>query len=434
MAIEQQPGQRISVRKMATLMLAVFTVSIGYGVTLPLLPYALERSIGAGITTLQVSRHTGLLAAIYLLALVLFAPSWGQLSDRIGRTRILILGLCGFATTMLVFSFLGGLWPLYLERFLSGMFAAAITPVASALVGDVTSGENSGARRLTMVSLAGMSGFLLGPMLGVFVSRMVSDLWGAAEVSTSMAVPLRSTAFLAAVALILACGTGTNLSASGVGRNIKSVTSARSDGVNRALLALTFVVSSGVGAFEVDLALRGEGVLGLAPYQIALMFTECSLIMILAQVIAFSPWLKPISTRWLIAPSLALLAGGLFVAPYAASFPVMLAVVAAVSGTAGILAPILTYWISLKAGLARGSALGRQTAASSLGGAVGSVLGGFLLGIGPLSNSSFILISGGTLVAALLSFRLPRSLAQGSGAISLPQRSIRETSATKFLS
>jgi hypothetical protein len=48
---------------MAALMLAVFTVSVGFGVVLPLLPYLIERLLGAGVTAAQVARHTGLLFA-----------------------------------------------------------------------------------------------------------------------------------------------------------------------------------------------------------------------------------------------------------------------------------------------------------------------------------------------------------------------------------
>ena len=40
------------------------------------------------------------------------------------------------------------------------------------------------------------------------------------------------------------------------------------------LLFLAFIVSAGVGVFEVGLALRGKQELGLTQYQIALMFTE----------------------------------------------------------------------------------------------------------------------------------------------------------------
>lgn len=38
-----------------------------------------------------------------------------------------------------------------------------------------------------------------------------------------------------------------------------------------------------------DLALRGKQELGLTPYQIALMFTECSLVMFVIQAIVFPP-------------------------------------------------------------------------------------------------------------------------------------------------
>lgn len=90
---------------MAVLMLAVFTVSVGFGVVLPLLPYLIERLLGAGVEVAQVSRHTGLLTASYTLSLFLAAPLWGRLSDRRGRRGVLLAGLLGFGATTLVFSF-----------------------------------------------------------------------------------------------------------------------------------------------------------------------------------------------------------------------------------------------------------------------------------------------------------------------------------------
>lgn len=67
---------------MAVLMLSVFTVSMGYGVVLPLLPYLIERLLDAGGGAAQVSRATGLLTGLYTLSLFLFAPAWGRMSDR----------------------------------------------------------------------------------------------------------------------------------------------------------------------------------------------------------------------------------------------------------------------------------------------------------------------------------------------------------------
>ena len=67
------------------LMLAVFTISVGFGILLPQLPALIERLLGVGSTPAQVSRATGLLTAIYMLALFICAPVWGWLSDHWGR-------------------------------------------------------------------------------------------------------------------------------------------------------------------------------------------------------------------------------------------------------------------------------------------------------------------------------------------------------------
>lgn len=129
--------------------------------------------------------------------------------------------------------------------------------------------------------------------------------------------------------------------------------------------------------FQVGLALRGKQELALTKTQIAMMFTECSLVMFVVQAMVFAPWVKPATTRWLIAPAFAVLAVALFLVPRASNFSLMLAVIAAVAASAGILSPILTYWISSKAGRFQGAQLGKQTAAASLGVAVDSAAGGF---------------------------------------------------------
>ena len=182
---------------MVALMLAVFTVSVGFGVVLPLLPFLIERLLGAGAGTAQVSRHTGFLTGVYTLALFLFAPVWGRLSDRLGRRSVLLAGLIGFGVTMLIFSFVENITAVYAERFLSGMFAAAVTPVAAAAVGEFAATEQDRARRLAFVSMAGIAGFLLGPMLSVFITRFAAGLFTTTAPVGSVAIPLTATALLA---------------------------------------------------------------------------------------------------------------------------------------------------------------------------------------------------------------------------------------------
>ena len=176
------------------------------------------------------------------------------------------------------------------------------------------------------------------------------------------------------------------------------------------MLVLAFIVSAAVGVFEVGLALRGKQELGLTQYQVAIMLTECSLVMIIVQAIVFSPWIKAETTRWFIAPALAVLAIGLFLVPRADDFAMMLVVVGAVAASAGIISPILTYWISSKAGHSQGSQMGKQTAAASLGAAIGSAGGGLLFNVAWLPDASFVLIAGLTVLGLVISFSLPQLL------------------------
>ena len=398
----------------AVLMLAVFTVSIGYGVVLPLLPFVIERLLDTGSAgtqmSTQVSRSTGLLTGIYTLALFLFAPLWGRLSDYHGRRVILLVGLAGFGATTLVFSLVESLAELYAERFMSGLFAAAVTPVALAVVADLATSDNARARRLTFVSLAGISGFLIGPMLGVLLAGGASNIRSNPATAGSLTVPLDATAILALLTAAAVYFTISNEKPRAAMAKAGSRDANSDVLLVPRLLALAFIVSTGVGVFEVGLALRGKQELGLTQYQIAAMFTECSLVMLVVQAIVFSPWVKPEATRWLIAPALAALAAGLFLVPYASNFTLMLAVVGAVAASAGVLSPILTYWIASKAGPAPGAALGTQTAVASLGVTVGSAAGGLLFEIDLLPNASFVLMTAMIVAGFLLSLSLPKLL------------------------
>ena len=395
----------------AVLMLSVFMVSMGFGIVLPVLPFLIERLLGPGGDAAQVSRATGLLTGLYMLSLFLFAAAWGRLSDRYGRRTILLIGLIGFSATSLTFAFIENLPAIYAERFLSGFFAAAVTPVALAAIGDLAASEASRARHLTFVSLAGVGGFLLGPMMGVFIARSAATFSPILSNVGPLTLPLAGTALLALLAAVATMLTIPRKTASegSPERDRKAVLQPDKWLIPR-LLALAFIVSAGIGVFEVGLALRGKQELGLTPYQIAIMFTECSLVMLIVQAIVFSPWVRPEVTRWFIVPALAILAAGLFLVPRASDFTLMLVVIGAVAASAGIISPILTYWISSKAGKAQGGELGKQTAAASLGAAFGSAAGGLLFEVVWLPNASFVLVTALTVVGLLLSLSLPRKL------------------------
>ena len=370
------------------LMSAMFVVSVGYGIVLPELPFLVERIDGTAGIALS-SWHTGLLTGIYTLALFFFAPFWGEISDRHGPRPVLLLGLVGFAITLALFALAERLSSLYVARFLTGLFASAVTPAAYAFVGDHAPTKEWRAHRFALLNIAGAAGFFIGPVAGGLVLLAEQKFFAQTEDAGSPA-PFLATSLLALLTVLVVW----IFVPADDPSHLKRITTPKASyerNTTIRLLAISFVTALAVGAFEVGLSLRGKQVLNLSAYQIGMMFMECSLVMVVVQAIIFSPLLKPETTRHLITPSLVILAVGLAVVPFATGYIMTTVAVALVAGSAGILSPAATYWISLGAGHTQGTELGRQTAAASLGQAAGSIAGGALFSSAIVPNASFTL-------------------------------------------
>jgi DHA1 family multidrug resistance protein-like MFS transporter len=404
---ESVPVEPLSWRALCALLLAMFAITVGYGIVLPILPFLIERLAGTP-DTVTLSWHTGLLTGTYILAIFLFAPLWGKVSDRFGRRPVLLLGLTGFASTVALFALVESLRLVYLGRFLDGVFAAAIAPTAYALVGDHAPSKEWRAHRFALINIAGTAGFFAGPLLGgVVLATFRKFFAGSAEQTFS--VPFLATAGLALLAALMIWGFVPRT----VKREERQPPSAEKQ-IGRAVMlrlwAIAFVTAVAIGAFEVGLALRGKQVLGMDASRIGMMFAECSLVMFIVQALVFSPLVNPERTRWLLTPGLAVLAIGLFTVPFASTSVTMSVAVALVAASAGILSPIVTYWVSLGAGQTQGSDLGRVTAAASLGQALGSAAGGLLFDVSVLPGAAFIATAAVVLAGLTASLGLPTLL------------------------
>ena len=378
-------GERLAWQALVALLLAMFAIAVGYGMFLPILPLLIER-LGGKMGAASLSRHIGLLTGAYTLALFLFAPIWGRISDRLDRRSLILLGLLGFALSLASFALIDSLPLLYLSRFASGLFSAAIPPAAYSLVGDLAPSKEWRAHPQGLLSAAGATGLLVGPTFGGLVLRAAGALAPGTEVAVS--VPFFA---MSSLALLAALAVGTSVP--GVSRRgtrrVQAHDAQDDQAVRIRLLAIGFLTALAVGAFEVGLALRGRQVLGLGAYQIGMMFTECSLVMLVAQSVVLSPLVSPAATRWLLTPGLVILALGLGAVPWASGYASTVLAVAAVAASAGLVSPIVTYWISLDGGEAQGAALGQQTAAASLGQTLGSGVGGLLFNVSVIPNAAF---------------------------------------------
>ena len=108
-------------KNIAVLLVGLFLVMVGFGITLPVLPFYIQKlSLAKGISNDRLWLHVGLITGSYPLMQFLFSPFLGSLSDKIGRRPLILCGLAGYSVTMFLFSISGSLIILYVFRLLAG--------------------------------------------------------------------------------------------------------------------------------------------------------------------------------------------------------------------------------------------------------------------------------------------------------------------------
>jgi MFS transporter, DHA1 family, multidrug resistance protein len=140
------------------LFFTLIVIMMGFGMIIPILPFYVKH-LGASGSAL------GLLMATYGVMQFIFAPFWGQLSDRYGRKKILMLGVVGNAATQVLFGLSTQLWMLFAARILSGMLSSATLPTAMAFISDSTTREQRGGG-MGVIGAAFGIGMVLGPGIG----------------------------------------------------------------------------------------------------------------------------------------------------------------------------------------------------------------------------------------------------------------------------
>ena len=381
--------------QLAWLAAAVFVVSAGYGALMPVLPGWLG-SLMPGASAAEVARHVGFFSGVYAAGVLVGAPLWGAVSDRVGRTRILIIGLIGYVGSQLLLLVPGleNLWGLYALRAANGFFVAAVVPVVSALVAEHTP-EGKRARRFAWLSAMSLLGFLFGPGLSEVADGAKS--WAGAG-TLSAATSARAVIMLSAVlggAMMVGLARILPSASAPEGAAPKDATSPDTDR-STALYWLSGVVTMVLAGFELGIVLQGQQHADMSSRQVAMMFAECSLAMLIVNAILFlSGMLEKISSRTLIAAGLLLAMSGLAVMAWHSAESWLYVGIALTSAGTGLVLPVVAY---LAAGVSRhklGTTMGALAASAGLGQTLGSSLGGWLFGA--LAQGSF-----GTLIVPLV--------------------------------
>ena len=146
------------VRTFAALFLATATARLGLGIIAPILPLYADTFSAGGL-------EIGLVFAAFSVSRAIFGPFVGRLSDQIGRKPLIVAGLVGYAAVSLLYASAGSLWELGIYRFLQGIAAVLVTPIAQAYVGDLIPKGKEG-RYANLFYASQFLGLAIGPMLG----------------------------------------------------------------------------------------------------------------------------------------------------------------------------------------------------------------------------------------------------------------------------
>ncbi|MDD4377973.1 MAG: MFS transporter, partial [Eubacteriales bacterium] len=110
----------------------------------------------------------GLAFSLMAFTSFLFAPTWGNRSDGVGRIKILCLCIVGYASGQLMFSFATTMWQIIFARLWAGAFSGGWTVMSIAYVSDLSTEETKGKNMSMYVaiqSLATALGFLCGGLI-----------------------------------------------------------------------------------------------------------------------------------------------------------------------------------------------------------------------------------------------------------------------------
>lgn len=372
-------------RNLAILFFTMVVVMMGFGMIIPILPFYIIE-FGAGGSAM------GLLMATYAIMQFIFSPIWGDVSDRIGRKPVLMIGVLGNAIAQLLFGFSTELWMLIAARVLAGILSSATLPTAMAYIGDSTSKRDRGGG-MGIIGAAMGVGMVLGPGIAGWLA------------SFSLSTPFFLAAGLSMVALViiflvlpesLPIADRAKVRSQMRGPQINILWKALFSPIGL-LLFLSFLVSFGLTNFESVFGLYTNASYGYGPQQVGGLLTFIGLISAIVQ----GGLTGPITRRWgevaVIKASLLGSAIGFGLMLMATSLIGVLVTTGFFIISNAMLRPTVSALISQRATIGQGIAMGLNNSYMSIGRSVGPLWAGFAYDLNityPYWSGSAIMLAG----------------------------------------
>lgn len=351
---------------------------VGFGIIIPLNPY-LAKEYGA--TPLQV----GLLMSVYSLMQFLFAPVWGQLSDRYGRRPIILLSLLGSALAHAGFGLSPGLTGLMIARGFAGLFGGNIS-TAMAYIADITESRDR-SKGMGLIGAAFGLGFLLGPFIGGISAHVMENPSSPAFIAAGICF----LNFLLAICYLPESLKRKDSAAEKKSR-FKKIFGALRQPVLGTVIYLVFINTFGMALIEASLFLYVQEKFQWTLAQASLGFAYIGVILVFTQGYLIRKWMPKFGERKLMFAGLALSALAFFVMSVSATVPLMAAAVTLLGLGNGLATPSLNGSVSLlSTETNQGNNLGVSQSLSAIARIIGPALGGYLYEIG--SHFPFLIAS-----------------------------------------
>jgi len=260
-------------RTFLALYTAVFMSSMGLGILSPILPAYVD-SFAASSFIL------GIVFGIYSAARTLFMLPVGILSDRIGRKPFILSGLLLFTIVSPLYAVAANLLQLMMVRFLQGVAAAMLMPVAMSAIGDLSPRGKEGFVMGSFTS-AFFAGLGFGPLIGGYMR----DKHSMEAAFYSMGALSLLALLFTAVALPKELGIGKKERSlkDKDGDTVENVKTFLADRDLMGLLTFRFTRALGIGLVWVIMPLYAVKSLGISAFQVGILLSVSTFITTLLQ-------------------------------------------------------------------------------------------------------------------------------------------------------
>lgn len=153
-------------RNLIVCWIGAFATAVGLSQLAPFLPIFIKE---LGVTNQShIDIYSGIAFGVTYLVAGLFSPLWAKMSDRHGRKPILLRACLGMGIVIFLIGFSGNIYELLILRVLQGA-VTGYTTACITLIATQTDKKHVG-WALGVLSTATVSGSLIGPLLGGFLS------------------------------------------------------------------------------------------------------------------------------------------------------------------------------------------------------------------------------------------------------------------------